>query len=305
MLKDIFWLCKEPSIFSRIGAKVVDLCLFYIVTTFFSLFLPFYIDGVYYLVFALFLPLFWMPVEAFLLSFFATTPGKKLFGIEVRTHIGTKLSYLVALRRAAYLRARPGLIRKSPLSTKRKWIAALVLIASVFTAAFEQELSDYSTGFQGAKSVDGWIDYTSQDGGFSILFPTDPQKESKLIPLPEQNRTLNYNELTSNPEKKISYSLSYMNLPKKWKLAGASRILQGALDGIVEHSDSATLVSKEYGKYLNYRSLDFAYSQDGQNVQGRLILVGTTLYRLTVTCPPAKEGGINHEQFFNSFDVHP
>ena len=303
MLKEIFWLHKTPGFFSRLAARVVDYCLFYMVATFISLFLPFYVEELYYIVFALFLPLFWIPVEALLLSRLGTTPGKKVFGMQVRTHVGTKLPYLVALKRAACLGVRPGVIRQVPLSLKRKVIGALLCVSSLFGAIFEQELSDYSTGFQSGKNIEGWVDYKSEEGGFSILFPTDPQEESKMIPLPEHNRTLHFNELKSYQDKKIYYSVSYMKLPRKWKLAGASRILQGALDGIVEHSDGTKLISKQYSKHKSYRTLDFHYSQNNEDVQGRMILVGTTLYRLTVTYPPSVVGKLQHKEFLDSFDV--
>ena len=303
MLKEIFWLHKTPGFLSRVGARIIDYCLFYMAATFISLFMPFYIEELYYIVFAVFLPLFWMPLEAYLLSRWGTTPGKKLFGLQVRTHLGTKLPYHIALKRALCFGVRPGVIRQEPLNLKRKILGALLCVFSIFGAVYEQELSDYSTGFQNYRNIDGWVDYKSEEGGFSILFPSDPQYESKVIPLPEQNRTLNYNELKSYQDKKIYYSVSYMKLPRKWKLAGASRILQGALDGIVDHTEGTKLVSKQFSKHKSYRTLDFHYTQENEDVQGRLILVGTTLYRLTVTYPPSVVGKLQHKEFLDSFDV--
>lgn len=43
----------------------------------------------------------WAPFEAVLLATSATTPGKLLFGIEVRTSTGARLSFMQALRRSA------------------------------------------------------------------------------------------------------------------------------------------------------------------------------------------------------------
>ena len=303
MLKNIFWLCKEPGFFIRLVAKVVDYCLFYILATFISLFMPFYIEEFYYIIFAMFLPIFWIPLEALLISRWGTTPGKKLFGLQVRNHLGGKLPYWISLKRSLVLGVRPGLIKQKMVSVKRKIIGTIVCVMSLFGAVFEQELSDYTTGFRGAGSVEGWQSYTSEEGGFKILFPSDPQEEHKVIPLPEHNRTLYYNELKSFQEKKVSYSVSYMKLPRKWKLAGSSRILQGALDGIVEHLPNCQLFSKQFGKHKTYRSLDFHFQQDGEEVQGRLILAGTTLYRLTATYPPSLAGKVQKQEFIDSFEV--
>ena len=151
--------------------------------------------------------------------------------------------------------------------------------------------------------MEGWQSYTSEKGGFRVLFPSDPQEEAKHLPLPDQNRSLKYNELTSYQNKKVYYSVSYMKLPGKWKLAGTSRILQGALEGIVEHTPESELLLKHFTKYKSYRALDFHYTQAGENVQGRLILVGTTLFRLTVSYPPSLAHKLQQEEFLNSFEV--
>jgi uncharacterized RDD family membrane protein YckC len=47
----------------------------------------------------------WIPVEAFLISRFTTTPGKWLLGIRVTDDLGQPLSYLAALKRSAIVLA--------------------------------------------------------------------------------------------------------------------------------------------------------------------------------------------------------
>jgi uncharacterized RDD family membrane protein YckC len=303
MIKDIFWLYKRPGFWSRLVAKVIDYCLFYIVATFISLFMPFYIEEYFYLIFGILLPIFWIPFEALLISKWATTPGKRLFGLQVRNHVGGKLPFWIALKRSFCIGVRPGLIKQKPISVRRKIIGCVICLISVFGAAFEQELSDYGTGYGRYNAVEGWHAYTSEKGGFRVLFPNNPQEEAKQLPLPDQNRTLKYNELTSYQNKKVYYSVSYMELPRKWKLAGTSRILSGALEGIVEHTPESELLMKHFTKHKNYRALDFHYSQSGEDVQGRLILVGTTLFRLTVSYPPSLAHKLQQEEFLNSFEV--
>ena len=115
MIKDIFWLYKAPGFWSRMAAKVIDYCLFYIVMTFLSLFLPFYVEEIYYLIFAVCLPILWIPFEALFISKWGTTPGKKFFGLQVKNHLGGKLPFWIALKRSSYLGIRPGLIKQKSL----------------------------------------------------------------------------------------------------------------------------------------------------------------------------------------------
>jgi hypothetical protein len=44
-------------------------------------------------------------------------------------------------------------------------------------------------------------------------------------------------------------------------------------------------------------------SQGSEEVQGRLILVGTTLYQLTVVYPPELAHQLQKTEFLDSFDV--
>ncbi|NDD58311.1 MAG: hypothetical protein EBZ47_03530 [Chlamydiae bacterium] len=303
MIKDIFWLLKKPGCWTRLAAKGIDYGLFFISCSFISLFLPFYIPEIYYILFALCTPFLFMPVEALLIAILGTTAGKKIFRIQVKNHVGGRLPFWIALKRSILLGIRPGLIKQKTLSLRRKILGGLVCFAILTGAAFEQEIADFGTGYTKTYSIEGWRSYTSQDGNFRVLFPSDPQQEFKEIPLPEQNRVLNYNELKSFQDKKVYYSVSYMQLPREWKLAGSSRVLQGALEGIVEHCDGVKLISKSYTKHGSYRALDFHYEQEGEEVQGRFIMVGTTLYRLTVTYPPSYAQKMQSQEFISSFEV--
>jgi hypothetical protein len=102
----------------------------------------------------------------------------------------------------------------------------------------------------------------------------------------------------------VYYSISYLELPRKWKIAGASRLLQGALDLIIEHIPGAKLLYKNMTKHKSFKALDFHFSQGEEDVQGRLILVGMTLYRLTVVYPPSLAHQLQKTEFLDSFEVH-
>ena len=302
-MKAFFWLDKIPSFGARCLAYLVDYSLFYLLFSLASLVFPYYIEDLYYVGFALALPFLWIPVEAFLISRFKTTPGRALWGIRVETHLGGRLSYLVSLKRACFLGTRPGCIRQRAISFVRKAFAVVTLIALLQVSYFEKEIAVITTGFEKYKTIEGWKEYSSSEGGFRVLFPQEPECESKVLPVPSQNRNLSYNELKSYQTQKVYYSISYIELPRRWKMAGASRLLNGALDLIVEHTAGAKLLEKNMTKHKNLRAMDFHLSQGEEEVQGRLILVGTTLFRLSVVYPPSLAHQLQKTEFLNSFEV--
>ena len=244
-----------------------------------------------------------MPFEAFLVSRYKTTLGKFLFGIRIEDHLAGKLPFLIALKRSCFFGTRPGVIRQKTLKVSRYVFSICALLFLLGVSVFEKDITVLTTGMEKYKTIDGWIDYTSSNGGFRVLFPDSPLEESKILPVPSQDHELTYQELKSYQTKKVYYSISYMDLPKKWKLAGSSRLLQGALDLIVKHDPDTQLVCQSMTKHQKFRALDFHLSQGSEEVQGRLILVGMTLYRLTVVYPPELAHQTQHSEFLNSFEV--
>ncbi|MBS0626776.1 MAG: RDD family protein, partial [Verrucomicrobia bacterium] len=197
-MKKLFWLDKTPSTWARFCAQGVDYALFYLICSITSFFIPIYIDEIYYAVFVLLIPLFWAPIEAFLISRYKTTLGRFLLGIRVETHTAGKLPYLIALKRSCFFGVRPGVIRQKTLGAARYVIAVLALFVLTGVSFFEKEIAIVTTGFEKYKTIEGWMDYTACDGSFRVLFPGIPEEQSKVLPIPSQNKNLDYHELTSH-----------------------------------------------------------------------------------------------------------
>jgi uncharacterized RDD family membrane protein YckC len=302
-MKKFFWMDRAPSSWARLCAQGVDYALFYLVCSVASFFLPIYVDDIHYLIFACLIPLLWAPLEAFFISRYKTTPGRSLLKIRVETHTAGKLPYLIALKRSLFFGVRPGILRQKTLSAMRYVMAVCSLCVLTGVSVFEKDLAILTTGFEKYKSIDGWMDYTACDGSFRVLLPQIPEEESKVLPVPSQNRNLQYHELTSHQTQKVYYSVTYLELPSRWRMAGASRLLNGALDLIVDHIPGAQLIAKSMTKHRTFRALDFHLTQGEEEVQGRLILVGATLYRLTVVYPPSLAHQLQKTEFLDSFEV--
>ena len=304
-MAELFFLDKKPSLWTRFLARGVDYGLFYMVFSLLSMVLPFYVEDFFYLGFAVFVPVFWAFLEALLISRTKTTPGKSLFGIRVETHVGGKLPFWISLKRALCLGRRPGEIKQKKVGKTRFITGILVFCALLGGSYFEKDLAvPASAGLGTYKVADGWKEYTPSNGKFTVIFPEKPSHEEGVLQLPAQEQGVNYDEFKSYQTKKVYYSVSYIEIPKRLKIAGSNRILHGALDLIVKHTPGATVVSENSTKHKNLKALDFHISQGEEEVQGRLILDGTTLFRLTAVYPPALAGQLQHEDFINSFEVH-
>jgi hypothetical protein len=177
----------------------------------------------------------------------------------------------------------------------------------VLTALFGKPLTYYSIGLDKKISNNGWMQYYSMTRGFTVNFPDDPKEQSKQLEIPDTDKVLNYQEISTQPTKDVLYSVSYMELPSKWRWAGANTLLKGALDLLVKYSpEQGEVVSRDIILYQNHRALDFHLKQGDNEVSGRFILVDNTLYKLTVVYPSSLAKEVKDgSPFLDSFDLNP
>jgi len=264
--------------------------------------LPCFIETYYYFIFLVVIPLLWMPVEALLLMLFGTTPGKALLGIKICHRTGAKLSFWQGLKRASGF-ASSGVIHQVPLTFKRMLAAMVIVLSCSLMSIFGNALTKWTIGFERGISNEGWVQYIHDEGEFKVHFPHDPKEEQKQLEIPNANKVLDYQELQATQNKKVHYSVTYMELPRKWKIAGSSTLLKGALEIMVKYLPETAIVNKQFTTHQTYRALDFHLKQGEDEVEGRLILVGMTLYKLTVIYPPELAETIQETPFFDSFDL--
>lgn len=290
----------KKHVLTRLFARICDYCGLFIVLGGISLFLPLFYNGLFYFLLVIAIPLIWVPLEALLISRWGTTPGKKIFHITVRHSSGRRLSFAEGVKRGVGITPAEGIVESGPLSKGRIFSSIVVVSAALYTACFGSFFTEWSSGIERGVAAEGWVHYESDKGGFSISFPNDPKEESKQLVLPSTGKVLEYEEITTN-ENKAHYSISHMTIPRKWKLAGNVTLLKYALDGIVKHSPNTELIDKRFITHQGHRALDFELKEEGKTTRGRLIVVGSTMYKITVVCQAKALSKAGAEPFLNSF----
>ena len=282
-------------------ARFCDYCLFYLVAGAITLSLPYFYPPFFYYFLAIATPLLWIPLEAFLISKWGTTPGKALFGLSVQSAEGFKLSYSKALKWSAFLPGRSGSVHQRKTSVKRKLCGFVISSLFILSAIYGNALALWSVGLEKG-NLSGWVQYSSEEAGFKVAFPKDPEYASKELVIPDSGKILNYEEITSQEGKKVSYSVSHLKLPGKWTWAGKTTLLKGVLDLIVKHEEGAQLLDKQFKTHGNLRVLDYRMLHGKEEMQGRLIIIGRMLYKLTVSYPVAKADESQIDPFLDSFE---
>lgn len=293
-----------PSLFTRFCARLADYGLIYGMGVLASLILPIEASSSFYLWYAVAVPLLGIPIEALFLSSWGTTPGKFLFNLSIRDRAGQKLGLRDAFKRAS------GLTRETPVLQHKKtsFFRQVIAVAASFTllglCILSKNISDYTIGTQGYYQMKmGWVHYFSKEAGFHVNFPSDPQVEAKEVSLPRTSDPVSYNQYTSHQNAQVYYTVSYIDLPKKWSFVSSKRILQGVLEVVLKMEEDKALMNKEYVDHKQYSAIEYRLCKDGVETLERLIRVGNRLFKISAVFPPSVAGQPQHREFIESFEL--
>lgn len=279
----------------RFLARFFDYGIFYFFVVFGSMMLPIEIEDKSFFLLALLTPFLFAPFEAISLKKWGTTLGKKLFGISVPS-----LTWKESFKRAFWWGPRPGALVSKPITLWR-YLLALMIACSGGSALFlGKDITEVAIQYEQNVAGSGWIKYISEDGKFAVHFPKKPQVASKTYEVPNGD-PVNLNEF--KVEKEAGFSVSYLDLPKKWKIFSSNTLLKGAMNVVQQHMPGTELLEKTLVKHKNYPAMDFKMKEGENLIEGRLILVGNTLYRLMVVYYPDTPRELQHEVFVNSFEL--
>lgn len=142
--------------------------------------------------------------------------------------------------------------------------------------------------------------YTSTQYGFSIDFPGNPTATDSSVQVQGVSVPTTSYERDNNNGNTIFY-VTVDNYPSQFDMSDTKARLEGALNGEVENTKGATLVSSSYGTLAGYTSITghATVSESGQtfDMYNTSLLKGNTLYNILTV--GASESDFNN--FANSF----
>ncbi len=176
-------------------------------------------------------------------------------------------------------------------------------------ARYVADLLSTSETPQAENSSQAWKEYSSAEGGFTILFPGNPSLETQVIEAaPGVQFKLRIYKLKTLAE----YSVMYADYPiAVGDPAIAKNVLDDGVKGAVASVNSELLELKEIkldghpGRYLKERM------PSGEIMRVKMLLVGQRMYQIAITTP--REEGTSAEmvkayetmadKFLNSFKL--
>ncbi|NGX38517.1 MAG: hypothetical protein K1000chlam2_01691 [Chlamydiae bacterium] len=143
--------------------------------------------------------------------------------------------------------------------------------------------------------------YTSNDERFDAEFPSEPKESSEEMEV--ANKKIEYHQL-STEEGDSTYAVSYIDFPGYWKMLGTKKLLTKSFDAFVENEKNVEeVLDKQFDSHDGYLALIYRLKQNGKEIKGKFLIVGNTLYRITVTYPLAAAEKIHPNAFLDSFKI--
>lgn len=271
------------------------------------------LDLFFYLFAALLLPLLFAPFEAILIKCFRTTLGKYIFGLTYNDLFTWQTAFEFSFRRALFMKTKAHIIHK-----KHRLFPHLTAIFTAFLLSclaispdatlnqackilpfeFLQDLKIKRNG--GGNCPEGWSKLNSdKELPFLIFFPDQPKLEETIKPIPHSTHILDYKQYTFE-----KYSLGFVDLPASWVKWGSNLVFKGVLQQVLSH-EKGNLIDKRKTLHEQYPAMDYKIERSGETTLGRLVLVGTTIYKLEVVHPKDTKDNPKEEAslFFNAFHL--
>ena len=172
----------------------------------------------------------------------------------------------------------------------KKTVIAVFVIAII--------VSGYYLLFSGRNTKENqttWVNYTSQEQNFSVLFPNYPTVSSS------KSGTANFYswEVMIDQFSFAVYKNVYL---VELDVTEPNKLLKIFLN-IVISSIEGTLISSEGLYHKGYPAIEFTVKAGGKMSKGRVILVNKTTYGVLMLYPPENYDAEKYEHFIESFEV--
>jgi hypothetical protein len=282
-------------------SRFIDYAILYLVGVWISFLSPVYIDPVFYLIYAVFLPFLWAPLEVFCMHHLKTTPGGWLFGIQFKS----KVHHYRRLKQALWREKREGTIEikggKKRLA-QGFVVSTLIVLGGLFSPILFQGLT---SGYV-PPTAKGWKHFHSPVGAFGIDFPAEPYHVMKELVVPIVRDPIPYNEYKSfgQDDSAITYAVSFLHLPLRVRIYGDNTVLKACLNFLPENGPTAKVLSQELVPYRKYPSLKYTLRTADEETQGRLIIANGKLFKVNINYPEGTDPEALHSAtFLDSFHL--
>lgn len=148
--------------------------------------------------------------------------------------------------------------------------------------------------------------FKSEDGGYSVMIPTQNQSDIKTLNTPAGSINV-YFQLARDKNMGMEFGVSYFKLPEVLKSRmqkdGLSVFFDNTINGMLQDC-SGKLVSKQSVKFKNFPGCECEIrTSNDKYIKVKLFVAKDMSYQMIANCSPVDRNHKKIREFFNSFEL--
>jgi hypothetical protein len=185
-------------------------------------------------------------------------------------------------------------------------IIVLVLIGGSLVAAYFLEPEKKSaTGLENSPiTIENEYSFTSEDGSFTMKFPTKPSYELSANVLQDVGnvKTITYSSKIDDKEYLLNvFEYEDTRINENSKYFDVDRALEGALEAMLNSRNDTVLFLKEEGMISGKKALQYQIKIGQERLDGFLFFKENRLFSIAINYPISSTENLTIDRFIDSF----
>lgn len=180
---------------------------------------------------------------------------------------------------------------------------AQALVRSPCTLSATKPIADTALKNGSSTQTLNWTTFTSEESGFSVSLPKNPEHVHQKIAVPKTDLSIEYDTFVSEPSESVVYVVSVWHYPTEVDMSKPEVNLQDGFNGMLSALPGSQVLTMQTSDMDGFKTLEFLVKNDDIYFQGKLILVYNTLYQVFTVYKGKEDMKQNYEKFINSFKL--
>lgn len=156
--------------------------------------------------------------------------------------------------------------------------------------------------FGAGASNNNWPATYSKHGRCKVSFPHKPEHMQQMMPVPEQNRHLQYNVYVAGNQEDAVYMMLIAEYPMQVNSPDHAQMnLENFLNGVMSQNPNNKLIFADIVDFQGEKALDFFIRTKGVFFKGRAIIANNNLYLIAMECDMQNYNEDTYNYFVESF----
>jgi hypothetical protein len=154
-----------------------------------------------------------------------------------------------------------------------------------------------------SENFSDWKEFTPKSGLFKVMLPHPPQTAKDLVAIPGSDKKRRYDMYASEKIDGTLFLISAITYPHDVDTSLTDDILQQTLDELMKSNPDNRISKLKNNNFKTYRTLDFSLNNREFHVEGKILMVGKTVFVLSYITRNKSFNPNEYQKFIDSFEL--